>query len=86
MKKLEAIINDEYECSKIRKDKVTVTADERGVYIKVKGYSCANSDEIIMLENYGGKLRLHIWADIKEEDPSHTIDLEGAKERKVKCI
>ena len=66
-----------------RKDKVTVSADARGIYIDVKGYSSANGGEIIMLENWGGQLRVHIWADINIEDPSHTINLERAKESAI---
>ena len=82
MKKLVATIRDESETlATMRKDKITVTADARGVYIAVKGYCDANGgDEIIMLENYGGKLRLHIWGDVKDCEPNYTIDLEKAKE------
>jgi hypothetical protein len=34
----------------------------------------------IMLEVYKGKLRLLVWDDINQEDPSHVIDMEGARE------
>jgi hypothetical protein len=81
MKMLEATINDEFGLSRgnIRKDEVTVTADARGVYIKVKGYSAVGGDDIIMLENYMDRLRLHVWSDIDKEDATHTIDLEKSK-------
>jgi hypothetical protein len=32
------------------------------------------------LEYYQGRLQLLIWADINKEDPTHIIDLEGARE------
>jgi len=34
----------------------------------------------IWLEVYQGKLRVHIWADVNKEDPTHSIDLEVARE------
>ena len=34
----------------------------------------------IALELYEGKVRLFVWADINQEDPTHTIDLSGALE------
>lgn len=81
MKKLNGVIKDDAGLDTIiRKDKVTLKIDQRGAYIAVKGYEDGSGgDEIIMLENYGGKLRLHIWADKNNSDPTHTIDLEKAK-------
>ena len=41
----------------------------------------------ILLEFYEGKVRLVVWGDINNEDPTHAIDLSGALEsnrRKVK--
>jgi hypothetical protein len=34
----------------------------------------------IYLERYDGVWKLHVWADINQEDPTHTIDLSGASE------
>jgi len=34
----------------------------------------------VLIENWGGKLRVIAWSDINQEDPTHTIDLSGAKE------
>ena len=34
----------------------------------------------VLVENWGGKLRVVAWSDINKEDPTHTIDLSGAKE------
>ena len=33
-----------------------------------------------MLELWGDKLRLIVWGNIMECDPTHIIDLEGARE------
>lgn len=34
----------------------------------------------IMVSVFDGHLRVHVWADINQEDYTHNIDLEGAKE------
>lgn len=34
----------------------------------------------VVIEVYDGHLRVIVWADINKEDPTHTIDLEGARE------
>ena len=34
----------------------------------------------ILLERHDGKLRLVVWADINEQEPTHIIDLSGALE------
>jgi hypothetical protein len=34
----------------------------------------------ILLERHQGKMRLVIWADINQQDPTHIIDLSGALE------
>ena len=38
----------------------------------------------IMIENYDGRLRVIIWGDINREDPTHIINMEGAREDKRK--
>ena len=34
----------------------------------------------IVIEYYEGRLVLRVWADINSEEPTHVIDLSGAKE------
>ncbi len=34
----------------------------------------------IVVEVYEGELRLLVWADINQENPTHIISLEGARE------
>lgn len=36
----------------------------------------------IVLEYYDGKLVLRVWSNINSEDPTHTIDMQGALESK----
>jgi len=46
------------------------------------GYGTKTMDDdfggIIALENYNG-LRLHVWSDINQENPTHVINLADAK-------
>jgi len=46
-----------------------------GEYGAAEGYGCP-----VRVELYEGKLRLLVWADINSEDPTHTIELNGAQE------
>ena len=65
---------------------VEITSDSQGIYLKPKGYGdCSSADGHgipIMLELYGDKLRLLVWSNIMQEDPTHIIDLEDAREDK----
>lgn len=51
--------------------------------IGIPGYGSREMDDsfnqIICLEQYGGSLRLLVWADINDEEATHVIDLVGAK-------
>lgn len=55
-----------------------------GLVICPAGYGCCNCQDgttgPIYLEVYGGRLRLLVWSDINQEDPTHIIDLESARE------
>jgi hypothetical protein len=61
-----------------------VIADGQTLIIRVDGHGDFHSPngqgELIYLEHYDGKLILRVWADINQEDPTHTIDLSGALE------
>lgn len=67
-------------------DDVTVKCekDDLCLMIGVKGYgehcSADGQGHPVLLERFQGKLRLVIWADINQEDPTHIIELEGARE------
>lgn len=59
-------------------------ADGRGVSIRVPGMGMKEMetgyDGVIFLEHIEGQLRLHVWSDINQADPTHTIEFEAAKE------
>ena len=77
-----------FETEGIRKLKVMVKGSDIGLttalLISPEGYGECNAlggkGSPIMLEIWEGKLRLIVWADINQEDPTHIIDLEGARE------
>jgi hypothetical protein len=56
----------------------------RNLLIGFKGYgdlpSTKDDGYPVLLEVCNGRLRLVVWADINQEDPTHEIDLEGARE------
>ena len=64
--------------------RVEVAEEPCGVVIYPAGYGCYPCADgtagPILLELYEGRLRLIVWDDINMEDPSHIIDLEGARE------
>lgn len=52
---------------------LTIAADGYGDLVSFDGAP-------VIMELYEGTLRVLVWSDINSEDPSHTIDLAGAKE------
>lgn len=60
--------------------------DNAGLLIRPDGYGCCNCDDgttgPVYLEVHEGRLRLIVWADINDEEPTHIIDLEGAREER----
>jgi len=54
------------------------------ILIQPKGFGDACSADgkgwPIMIEKYQGRMRVIVWGDIMEEDPTHTIDLSNARE------
>jgi hypothetical protein len=58
------------------------------LFIEPEGYGdCFSSPGRgvpIVIEVFEGNLQLVVWADINSEDPTHTINLEGAREEKRK--
>jgi hypothetical protein len=65
---------------------VTVVNEKHGygIGLKLDGYGLVNMDpgfgEVVFLEKYDDKVQLLVWADITQEDPTHTIDLKMARE------
>ena len=63
---------------------IKIVASPRGISIEAKGYGdCGSTDghgSPIFLEFFQGRFRLLVWSDITNEDPTHIIDLTGARE------
>lgn len=59
-----------------------------GIEVRVEGHGDCSSVPgagcPIYLERQGGKVKLYVWADINREDPTHVIDLDGAREDRRK--
>ena len=58
---------------------VTIMPDGYGTAAMQDGHG-----EPIYIEVYEGRLRVLAWADINQEDPTHTIDMQGALEARRK--
>jgi hypothetical protein len=67
-----------------RRVKVCIVGDTKGIEIRPEGYgdhdSAPGYGSPVFLELHKGKLKLWVWADINQEDPTDEIDLEGARE------
>lgn len=81
---LKATLKDQ--CCNIKKQRkipIRVVGNEEGTLdISIKGYDFNHNNGIITLEIWDGQLRLLVWADRNSEEPTHIINLEGAKEIK----
>jgi len=72
------------------KDAVKVTIELHGDSISIgfEGYgektALPGYVRPIRIEKVDGKLRLLVWSDINEEDFTHDISLEGARENLLK--
>jgi hypothetical protein len=61
----------------------------KSIMVYPNGYGCKyyNREQggcPVMFELYEGRLRLVVWADINNENATHIIDLEGAREKNRK--
>ena len=71
---------------------IRIEAHDNCILIRPEGYGEKTMDNgqgsPIMIERYNGKLRVILWGDINMEDPTDTIEMEGAREdkRKVETV
>jgi len=60
-----------------------ITSDSCGIYLRPKGYGDSDSADgqgcPVMVEFFGGQMRVVIWDDINSEEPQ-IVSLEGARE------
>ena len=74
---------------------LVVSTDQNFIQIEAAGYNACNSADdnrpgngymaIASIEVWEGELRLIVWSDINQEDPTHIISLEGARITARKC-
>lgn len=77
-------LTDDYDPHKTLELRVRTSGQDHMLMIGVKGYGEMTAEDgggyPILVECYEGKLRLMIWGNINQEDPTHVISLEGARE------
>ena len=82
MRKFLTFLKDKLDGKK--KVKTVVELSNDSIYISPKGYGdCGTEDGHgcpVMLEIWEGELRVVVWSDINQEDPTHIISIAGAKE------
>ncbi len=62
----------------------TMEATEHGINLGFAGYgdrsSAVGSGTPVFIGLHDGHLTVHVWADINQEESTHTIHLENARE------
>ena len=67
--------------NKTTKVKVSLENDGLALLVHPEGYGVWDGEYApILIEQHEGKMRLIVWGDINDEEPTHIIDLEGARE------
>ena len=78
---LNGYLKDEKTKEKIE---ASVSFENGKILIGIKGYGDSFSKDgcgsPIMIDYFNNKLQVVVWSDINEEEPTHLIDLKGAKE------
>lgn len=49
--------------------------------VRIRADDYDGGNDLVRLENRGGRIVLLIWADVNDEQPTHEIDLEAAHQR-----
>ncbi len=75
------ILTDEVTGKKLN---ASVGFDCGKICINIEGYgdalSIENQGQPVVVDLFDNKLQVIVWGDINQEDPTHKIDLEGARE------
>lgn len=84
-RKITVKLSDAVDQSMKRDLEVDIYIDEMGIYIRPHGtsdcFSAKDEGAPIMIEVSDGEPRILVWEDINQEDPTHKISLEKAKEK-----
>lgn len=88
MQKLQVTLGDNDPESDV-KIPVALSVDQNFIQFEAEGFNaCGSADEIpigdgnksvVAIEIWQGQLRVLVWADINQEDPTHTIELDDAR-------
>ena len=66
-----------------------IEADEHGINIGFVGYGDHSSADgfgrPVFIEIHDGQLTIHVWTDIGQEDATHVLSLENAREHRRIC-
>jgi len=66
----------------------TIECNNGKMYISFDGYGdCCSKDgygEPLVVDFFDNKLQILVYSDINQEDPTHRVDMAGAKENKRK--
>ena len=58
--------------------------DAKMILLSIAGFGdkCSKPGEghPVAIDYFGGRARLMVWSDINQEDPTHIIDLDSARE------
>jgi hypothetical protein len=68
--------------------KVKISLDNQGIYICPEGHGEAAAEDgfgfPILIEKHEDEVRIIVWSDINDGDPTHIIDMKDAQESKRK--
>jgi len=85
MNKIDTTITDKDDSYPTKDVPLTVESVYDSILISAEGYGdkCGGK-EIVLVEIWQGELRVVIWGDVNQEDPTHIISLEQAREELYK--
>lgn len=68
----------------VKKGSIEVLDSGAAIYLKFEGYGDKYSQDgkgtPVVIEYHQGEVRVVVWNDINQEDMTHAISLEGARE------
>ena len=80
---LDTVLYDTWSADPVRTS-CRIAYGDSSIYIRPEGHGdCGSRDGHgwpVMIERYNGDIRIVVWADINQENPTHIIDLAGALE------
>ncbi len=79
----EVVLKDTTTAATVR---AKIEADEHGINIGFVGYGDHGSADCcgrpVFIEIHDGQLKIHVWTDIGQDDATHVLNLENARENR----